>query len=349
MTKTTVEHTTLYRKYRPSSFSEVLGQDHIVKVLQSAIEKKNIAHAYLFAGSRGTGKTSIARIVAAEIGATARDIYEVDGASNRGIEEARAIRESVATLPFESPYKVYIIDEAHMLTKDAWNALLKTLEEPPAHAVFMFATTELEKVPDTILSRCQSFVFKKPTQAILKEMILRVAKKEGWSLPPESAELIATLSEGSFRDAQGILQKVLSSSSDKKISIEEVEMVTGAPKASLVNEFVDAVSSNDSARAYKAIAKTKAENISMQVYVKLVLQKMRIVLLLRYAADMKEEILLPYSGSDREFMVTLSGKAGAGVNSKTLLLLLEAEDRMQYSSIPELPLEIAVAKMAEGG
>lgn len=342
------EHTTLYRKYRPASFDEVLGQDHIVKVLQQALSNKHVAHAYLFAGSRGTGKTSIARIVAHEIGATSRDIYEVDAASNRGIDEARAIRESVNTLPFESPYKVYIIDEAHMLTKDAWNALLKTLEEPPAHVVFMFATTELEKVPDTILSRCQTFSFKKPTQTILKEMILRVAKKEGWTLQPESAELIATLSEGSFRDAQGILQKILSASHDKKISVDEVELVTGAPKAVLVNDFIEAVSGSDAGRAYTAISKAVSENIAIAVYLKLVLQKMRSILLLRYAGEMKDTILSRYSESDREFIQTMSGKAGSGVNSKTLLLLLEAEDRVQYASIPELPLEIAVAKMAEG-
>lgn len=349
MAKDTTHSIALYRKYRPSSFDDVLGQDHIVKVLQSAIERKNISHAYLFAGSRGTGKTSVARIVAAEIGATGNDVYEIDGASNRGIDEARAIREAVNTLPYESPYKVYIVDEAHMLTRDAWNALLKTLEEPPAHVVFIFATTEIEKVPETVLSRCQVFVFKKPTQAILKEMVLRIAKKEGWVLPLESAELIALLSEGSFRDAQGILQKILSASSDKKISIEEVEMVTGAPKGALVNACIEALAKKDANAALSAVQRAAQDAISMHVFLKLMLEKMRAILLLRYAPDMKDTVLSQYADSDQAFIQEMSGKAGSDINSKTLLLLLEAEERTAFASIPELPLEIAVAKIAEGG
>src|SRR3989344_5317631 len=211
----------LYRKYRPQSFKEVLGQDHVVKVLEGALKQGNIAHAYLFAGSRGTGKTSVARILAKEAGCTDKDLYEIDAASNRGIDDIRELREAVSVLPFESSYKVYIVDEVHMLTKEAFNALLKTLEEPPPHVLFMLATTEIDKLPETIISRCQVFTFKKPSAAILKEMVVRIAKKEGFALEPASADLIALLSEGSFRDAQGILQKVISSSKDKKVSIEE--------------------------------------------------------------------------------------------------------------------------------
>ena len=151
--KNTTEHTVLYRKYRPSNFKEVLGQDHIVKTLGGAINLGNISHAYLFAGTRGTGKTSIARIFANEIKTTENDLYEIDAASNRGIDDIRELRDSVNVLPFESPYKVYIIDEVHMLTKEAFNALLKTLEEPPKHVIFILATTEIEKLPDTIFSR----------------------------------------------------------------------------------------------------------------------------------------------------------------------------------------------------
>jgi DNA polymerase-3 subunit gamma/tau len=349
MAKEVAQNLALYRKYRPSSFDDVLGQDHIVKVLQSAIEKKNIAHAYLFAGSRGTGKTSIARIFASEVGAKGNDIYEIDGASNRGIDEARAIREAVNTLPFESPYKVYIVDEAHMLTKDAWNALLKTLEEPPAHVIFMFATTELEKVPETILSRCQSFTFKKPSMAILKEVVSRIAKKEGYTLPSESADLIAFLAEGSFRDAQGILQKVLSFSKDKKVSIEEVELVAGAPKRSLVEQFVKALATRDVQGALQAVHTASKENIGMPVFLKMVLHMMRSVLLVRFAPDMKDDVLAQFAESDRDFLVEMSGKAGAGINSKSLLMLLEAHEQMMFSTVPELPLELAIARMAESG
>lgn len=188
----------LYQKYRPQTFDEVLGQEHVVEALQKAAANDRIAHAYIFSGTRGTGKTSLARIFARAIGTSPRDLYEMDGASNRGIDEIRALRDELHTLPFESKYKVYIIDEVHMLTKEAFNALLKTLEEPPQHVVFILATTEFEKLPDTIVSRCQSFVFKTPGAPILKEMLLRAAKKEKVSLEPAAAELIALIASGSF-------------------------------------------------------------------------------------------------------------------------------------------------------
>src|SRR4051812_87712 len=237
----------LYRTYRSKSFDEVVGQDHITSTLAKAVKNGRISHAYLFTGPRGVGKTSVARILAHEVNGlpyggeeTNLDIIEIDAASNRRIDEIRELRDKVHTAPAASKYKVYIIDEVHMLTKEAFNALLKTLEEPPAHAVFILATTETDKLPETVVSRCQVFSFKKPSQKILKDMVLDVAKKEKYSLEPASAELIALLGDGSFRDTHGILQKVISSSKDKKISREEVEMVTGAPRGALINEFVAA-------------------------------------------------------------------------------------------------------------
>ena len=152
----------LYRKYRPQSFKEVLGQEHVVEALEGAIRLGRVAHAYLFSGSRGTGKTSVARILAKALGTSETDLYEIDAASNRGIDDIRLLRDGVSAVPFESKRKVYIIDEVHMLTKEAFNALLKTLEEPPPHVIFILATTELEKVPETIISRCQTFSFKRP-------------------------------------------------------------------------------------------------------------------------------------------------------------------------------------------
>src|SRR3972149_6654749 len=217
----------LYRKYRPSSFKEVLGQEQVVQVLEGALKLGNVAHAYLFAGSRGTGKTSIARIFARELKTSDNDIYEIDAASNRGIDDIRQLREGVRTSPFDSKYKVYIIDEVHMLTKEAWNALLKTLEEPPENVIFILATTEIEKIPETIISRCQTFIFKKPTETILKNLCLEVVKKEGYDLDQPGAELVAILGDGSFRDVLGIIQKIISFSKDKKIDREEIEAVTG--------------------------------------------------------------------------------------------------------------------------
>lgn len=337
----------LYRKYRPHNFKDVLGQEHIVKVLEGSIELGNISHAYLFAGSRGTGKTSIARIFAKSIGSSDTDIYEIDAASNRGIDDIRELRESVSTLPFESPYKVYIIDEVHMLTKEAFNALLKTLEEPPKHVIFILATTEIEKLPETVVSRCQVFTFKKPTQKILRELVLNVAKKEGFKLEPSSADLIAVLGEGSFRDTQGILQKILSFSKDKKISVEEVEQVAGAPRAGLVNDFIKSVDNKDLPSGLEAIKSAASNNIDMLVYLKMILRKMRAILLLKYAKNMETSIKEEYSEEDFIFLKELSLKKESNINSKTLLELLNVYDLVVRANIPELPLELAIIKIVD--
>src|SRR5262245_37823538 len=216
----------LYRAYRPQGFKEVRGQSQVTGVLEKAILNKKIAHAYLFAGSRGTRKTSVARILARELGVSDKDLFEMDAASNRGIDDIRELREGVYAMPFESPYKFYIIDEAHMLTKEAWNAFLKTLEEPPEHAIFVLATTDRDKVPETIQSRCEVYSFKQPTREILAQIVSDVAKKEGYTLERSAAELVALLAEGSFRDALSILQKVLAVSADKNIDVDEVEKVS---------------------------------------------------------------------------------------------------------------------------
>ena len=335
----------LYRKYRPQSWKDVLGQEHVVNVLFGAIEAGNIAHAYLFAGSRGTGKTSVARIFAKSIGCSDNDLYEIDAASNRGIDDIRELRDGVRTLPFESPYKVYIIDEVHMLTKEAFNALLKTLEEPPKHVVFILATTELNKLPETVVSRCQTFTFKKPSHAILKDLIAKIAKKEGFSIEPASADLIAVLGDGSFRDAQGILQKVLSSSKDKKVSVEEVLEVTGAPKGELVNDFISALAEKDVSKGMSVVQTASKENIDMNVFLRLVLHKVRMILLLRFAKDMEGEIEKEFTEKDFVFLKDMSGKTGTGVTSKTLEALLLAHSMMRYSTIPELPLELLIMKI----
>ena len=191
----------LYRKYRPHNFEEVLGQDHVVAVLQNAVKLNRISHAYLFSGPRGTGKTSVARILARSVGCEGMDLLEIDAASSRGIDEIRALRDAVRLVPFKSPYKVYVVDEVHMLTKEAFNALLKTLEEPPKHAIFILATTELNKVPETIISRCQHFVFRKVPESIIRSSILEIAKKENFKLDDEAAGLIALFADGSFRES----------------------------------------------------------------------------------------------------------------------------------------------------
>ena len=335
----------LYRKYRPGKFSHVLGQDHVVKVLEGAIKDGNFSHAYLFSGSRGTGKTSVARIFAQEIGCGENDLYEIDAASNRGIDDVRALRESVTTFPFDSKYKVYIIDEVHMLTKEAFNALLKTLEEPPEYVVFILATTEMEKLPETVVSRCQTFSFKKPNQEILKKMITDVAKKEGFTLEASSADLISLLSEGSFRDALGILQKVITSSKDKKVSVEEVEMVTGAPKSGLVNSVIKSISEKKLSDGLVAIKKVAEENIDIRVFLKLLLRNIRYVLLLRFAPEMEKDIKGELTDEDFKFLKDLSKDKGSNISSGTLHTLITAYENTKYSYIQTLPLELALVEI----
>lgn len=336
----------LYRKYRPKSFKEVLGQEQVVSSLQGALTLGRISHAYLFAGSRGTGKTSVARILARELGTAPADLYEIDAASNRGIDDVRALREGISAAPFGSRYKIYIIDEAHMLTKEAFNALLKTLEEPPAHAIFILATTELEKLPETIISRCETHSFKKPSQKVLKEVTERIAQKEGFSVESAAAELIALLGDGSFRDAHGILQKVMGVSPDNKISLREVEQITGAPKGELVNSLIEALAVKDSGRGLAAIGRAVRQNIDMKIFSKLLLAKLRFILLLRNAPEMEKEIKEEMSAEDFEFLKKRAAAKDSNINSATLLEFLIAHDRIGFAAVPQLPLELAVIKLS---
>jgi DNA polymerase-3 subunit gamma/tau len=336
----------LYRKYRPKGFAEVLGQEHVVSALLGALKNKKIAHAYLFSGSRGTGKTSVARILARELGTSDNDIYEIDAASNRGIDDIRELRDGVRTLPFDSAYKVYIIDEVHMLTKEAFNALLKTLEEPPAHVIFVLATTELEKVPDTIISRCQTFVFKRPTDAILKSFALDIAEKEGLTLSSAAAELIALLGDGSFRDTHGIIQKV-GSTSGKKIDVGEIEAATGAPSGVLVNAFINAVASKELEKGIEAVHTAASQNIDMRLYLKLILQKIRLVLLFRFAPEMKKDIESALSETDAVFVKTIAADKSGAISSKTILELLDMQKYQRDAFIAELPLELALMRLIE--
>lgn len=331
----------LYRKYRPQSFGEIKGQDHIVSVLENEAKSGKIAHAYLFSGSRGTGKTSIARIFAKTLEVNSEDIYEIDAASNRGIDEIRAIRDAVHTYPYSSKYKVYIVDEVHMLTKEAWNAFLKTLEEPPEHVIFIMATTEAHKLPNTVVSRCECFAFKKPSHGTLVESILKIAKEEKYEIEKKSASLIATLADGSFRDAFSILQKAMHSSKDTALSHAEIENVLGAPKESLVLEVLEGLAEQNIEKGIGAVRKASEENADMQVFLKMILRSLRFVLLLRFAKEMKE-IVTDQTGEDEFERLLEIAKTAKNINSKTLLVFLEAYSRQTYASIPELPIELAI-------
>ena len=332
----------LYRKYRPQKFKDVLGQDHVVSVLEGAINEDNVTHAYLFAGSRGTGKTSIARIFAHAIGTSDNDLHEIDAASNRGIDDVRLLREGVSVLPFESEKKVYIIDEVHMLTKEAFNALLKTLEEPPRHALFILATTEVDRLPDTIISRCETHHFKKPSVTVLRDMVAAVAKKEGLKLERASADLIALFAEGSFRDALGILQKVIASTSDNEISIEEVEKVVGAPKGELVNELLETIANNNLEEALQVVQNVVDSGVDMSLYVKLLLEKTRAVLLVHHSPKTESDLKEHFTEEDMSFIKELSGKDGPHRSLDTLKELLDAYAAMNRAAISQLPLELAL-------
>jgi len=333
-------HTTLYRQYRPASFAEVRGQEHVVSVLEKAIKNKKPAHAYLFSGGRGTGKTSVARILARSLGVSDKDLYEMDAASNRGIDDIRELRESVYAMPFDSPYKLYIIDEAHMLTKEAWNALLKTLEEPPAHAIFVLATTEREKVPETIQSRCEVYTFKQPTRETLTQIATDVAKSEGYTLEKPAAELIALLSEGSFRDALSILQKVFSCTESKKVDALIVESVSLAPKGEMVRNIVGALAQKDASAALGHVREAIEHNVDARTLSKLLIHRLRAVLLVRFAPDLAEKLMQELTEADAA--VVQEAAKNPTINSDTLRTFLQAHSTMAYSAVPYLPLELAI-------
>jgi DNA polymerase-3 subunit gamma/tau len=320
-----------------------VGQEQVTKPLEEAAKSKSIGHAYLFAGSRGLGKTSVARIFADAIGCKENDLHEIDAASNNSVDAMRALTEGVYTLPFESPYKVYILDEVHMLSKSAWNAFLKTLEEPPAHAVFILATTELDKVPETVQSRCQVFEFKKPSRRGLAEVAVNVAKKEGYTLAPDASELIAMLAEGSYRDALSVLQKVFASSPDKKLTREEVEKATGAPKREQVHALISALALGERGKALEAIEKAAKSGADMKLFLELVLEALRASLLIRYAPELRAS-LADELGAD-EFSALEKFAKEKGITHKTMLAFLNATERIRYAPILALPLELAVLEL----
>jgi DNA polymerase-3 subunit gamma/tau len=336
------ENLALYRKYRPLTFDDVRDQEHIVSVLKGAIAKKTIPHAILFSGTRGTGKTTLARIFAKAIGVSDVDLYEIDAASNRGIDDIRELREAVYTLPYESERKVYIIDEVHMLTKEAFNALLKTLEEPPSHVVFILATTEEEKLLDTILSRCQVFRMRSPSRQVLSETVVDVAKKEGFTLSPEAADLIAIAADGSFRDALGVTQKVIMASGDTIGSADEVAVIIGAPKAHILQELLQALHEKNIEKALCAVQEALDAHTEIKLFMRLLLERVRAVILLRNAPSREVSLLSSFSVADQELIKTLAKATPSALNSHMLVTLLSASENLGKTVLPQLPLELAI-------
>jgi DNA polymerase-3 subunit gamma/tau len=256
----------LYREYRPKSLDTVVGQEHITDTLQNALKKDSISHAYLFTGPRGVGKTSVARIWAYAINdipyneeSTHLDIIEIDAASNRRIDEIRDLRDKVNIMPTSAKYKVYIIDEVHMLTREAFNALLKTLEEPPKHVVFILATTEAHKVPETIISRTQRYSFKPITTEIAIKHLRSIADSEKLDISDDALKLIANHGRGSFRDSISMLDQISSIADKKKISKEDIAVLLGVPNDDVLNDLIKSVSNNDTNEIFSVVQTLKEQ------------------------------------------------------------------------------------------
>jgi DNA polymerase-3 subunit gamma/tau len=338
-----MSHIALYRKYRPQSFDQVLGQESIVQALTAALAKKEVSHAYLFAGSRGTGKTSIARIFAKELGVSVNDIYEIDAASNRGINEMKELLAGVATLPFDSQYKVYILDEVHMFTKEAWNALLKTLEEPPKHVIFILATTELHKVLDTIRSRCQVFEFKKPTIEILKQMLVQGATAEGVAVDDSALEAIAQHGNGAFRDTWGIFERVVQSSG-KKITLDDVSKILAKPHHVIITDFMKALVGNDLETALDAVHQVYDQGLAMDDFLEHVIEQVRLVLLLRFAPKFAETVTDSVSADMIPLLKEWAGQKNI-INAGLLVEFLKVLDETKKTQMVVIPIELALIRV----
>ncbi len=358
----------LARKWRPQTFEEVVGQKPITQALQNAIATNRVAHAYLFAGPRGVGKTSVARILAKALncqqGLTghpcdhcpscleiregiAVDVLEIDGASNRGIEEIRQLRENVRYLPSKNRYKVYILDEVHMLTDQAFNALLKTLEEPPPHVIFIFATTEPHKIPATILSRCQRYDFKRIPLASVLDQLRKIVAREEVEISDQSLHLIAREAEGSMRDGQSLLDQVLSYAG-QKVSDKEVIEVLGVIDRKILHDSIAALADGDQARLLQIVEEIHSFGYDMRDFCGELASLLRDLLVLK---------VIPQAGSGSSSMIDLPAEETRELALQAekfsreeihslFRALLTAYDEVARSAFPRLVLEMTLTRVA---
>lgn len=340
-----MQSNTLYLKYRPQSLEEIVGQEELVKVLQNGAKTGNISHAYLFSGGRGTGKTTTARAFAKELGIHKDDILELDAASNNGVEEIGEITRGVYTLPFFSKYKMYILDEVHMLSKSAGNALLKTLEEPPAHCIFVLCTTDPEKMLETILSRCTKFNLKSPNQSVLADFLAKICDKENVKFTKEAVNLIALSGDGSYRDSLSNLQKVLSFK-DEKYTEEFVAKILGLSQVSAIFEYLQSLDGIIGAyEGIKVLNKFEEQSVDTNLFAKQVTYFARLILLARHKLINEKEIQMEYGEHILEFIrkfmnIQITPDFKPKINSTMLAKILEAEISSKNSSLPFLTYEL---------
>jgi DNA polymerase-3 subunit gamma/tau len=357
--------TALYRKYRPQGFDEVVGQEAVVRTLRNAIEHDQVRQAYLFAGPRGTGKTSMARILAkglncsrtpgpspdpdktchvcvAIANGTSLDVVEMDAASQRGIDDIREIRERVVLQPVEGRFKVYILDEAHQLTDAAWNALLKLIEEPPPHLVFVFCTTDLGKVIPTVRSRCQTFVFQRPRLTELVTLLRRVAEGEGIEAPDAALSLIARSARGSFRDAVSTLDQ-LAAATNGAIDAQAVLQLVGAVEEDSLLRLCDMVVDHDTAGALVFIEELAEQGQDLGRLVIDLLEHLRHLLLVQHMGHVPES--LPVTEETKELLREQANQLPEPSVLRLIDLLAVALEDMRQGGDPRLPLELAIVKV----
>ncbi len=353
----------LYRKYRPQSFGEVVGQEAVVRTLKNAIASGQVRQAYLFAGPRGTGKTSMARILAKGLNCvngptpdpdgtcnacrtiaagTSLDVIEMDAASQRGIDDIREIRDRVVLQPVEGRYKVYILDEAHQLTDAAWNALLKLIEEPPPHLVFVFCTTDLSKVLPTVRSRCQTFVFQRPRLQELVTVLSRVAEGEGIDAPPQALSLVARAARGSFRDATSTLDQ-LAAATENKVTVQAVLQLLGTVEEDALFRLCDLVVDRDTAGALTFVEELSEQGNDLGRLVSDLIEHLRHLMLVQHMGEVPES--LPVTEETRERLRAQANQVGEPTVIRLLDLLAVAVDDMRQGGDPRLPLELALVKV----
>lgn len=334
----------LYRKYRPQEWSEIIGQEHVVRTLTNALKLGRVSHAYLFSGPRGTGKTTIARLLAKSLGAGDLDLIEIDAASNRGIDEIRELREAVKFAPTNGKYKVFIIDEVHQLTKEAFNALLKTLEEPPAHAIFVLATTEANKVPATIISRVQRFAFRRLTVTEIIKKLLKIVEAEKIKINDDAVRLIANYAEGSYRDAESMLEQ-LRVWNDKTITKEDIEEISGVVDFEKTKTMTDYLSASNPKGAIDYIGKLGEDGTDLEAFAKFLINHFRKILLVKIDSSLVDLMSRELTQDQIEMVRKQSEVWPIDKAARAIKILMAAHQDIKRSPIPSLPIELAAVEV----